>query len=302
VKHLNKRLGEYRDALGLDKIARLTVADVELDAGEVRLRLGTSEAVPIIPPFSTVLLDHIATRSNQTTATNPASTLLFPGRRAGQPIHPGSLRLRLHRLGSPTSTDAPAPSATCSSRPHPRSAPACSATTRPALRSSRPRPARLGSATRQAITLAAASRGGVNLIAEITSATAKIGSRTRSGITPNNSPPTAAPVIDPAIITTRNRRFARSTAKLLSRLYREGDHHRWQRHQQRQAPCGLDVDTVGQHDRRDQQHTTGHPMITATTPSRTPPPDPQPPDHNREERASRGDVRGKHERGGHADH
>jgi hypothetical protein len=85
----------------LIKIARLTVADVELDAGEVRLRLGVGEAVPIIPPFSTVLLDHIATRSNQTTATNPASTLLFPGRRAGQPIHPGSLRLRLHRLGIP---------------------------------------------------------------------------------------------------------------------------------------------------------------------------------------------------------
>jgi hypothetical protein len=85
----------------LIKIARLTVADVELDAGEVRLRLGMGEAVPIIPPFSDVLLDHIATRSNQTTATNPASTLLFPGRRAGQPIHPGSLRLRLHRLGIP---------------------------------------------------------------------------------------------------------------------------------------------------------------------------------------------------------
>lgn len=85
----------------LIKIARLTVADVELDTGEVRLRLGVGEAVPIISPFSDVLLDHIATRSNQTTATNPASTLLFPGRRADQPIHPGSLRLRLHRLGIP---------------------------------------------------------------------------------------------------------------------------------------------------------------------------------------------------------
>ena len=84
----------------LIKIARLTVADVELDDGEVRLRLGGAP-VPIIPPFSDVLLDHIATRSNRTTATNRASTLLFPGRRAGQPIHPGSLRLRLHRLGIP---------------------------------------------------------------------------------------------------------------------------------------------------------------------------------------------------------
>ena len=59
------------------------------------------QTIPVIPPFSEVLLDHIATRSNQTTATNRASTLLFPGRRAGQPIHPGSLRLRLHRLGIP---------------------------------------------------------------------------------------------------------------------------------------------------------------------------------------------------------
>jgi hypothetical protein len=83
----------------LIKIARLTTGDVELD-GEVRLRLG-GEPVPIIPPFSDVLLDHIATRSNRTTATNRTSTLLFPGRRAGQPIRPGSLRPRLHRLGIP---------------------------------------------------------------------------------------------------------------------------------------------------------------------------------------------------------
>ena len=98
----------------LIKITRLTVADLKIaeptpdpDADttacqemEVRLRLG-AEAVPIIPPFSNLLLAHVTRRSNQTTATNPASTLLFPGRRAGQPIHPGSLRLRLQRLGIP---------------------------------------------------------------------------------------------------------------------------------------------------------------------------------------------------------
>jgi hypothetical protein len=85
----------------LIKIARLAVADVEIDDGEVWLRLGAGEPVPLIPPFSDLLLDHIATRSNRTTATNRGSTLLFPGRRAGQPIHPGSLRLRLQRLGIP---------------------------------------------------------------------------------------------------------------------------------------------------------------------------------------------------------
>jgi hypothetical protein len=51
----------------------------------VQPHLGDGDPVPIVPPFADVLLDHIATRSNRTTATNPASTLLFPGRRAGQP-------------------------------------------------------------------------------------------------------------------------------------------------------------------------------------------------------------------------
>lgn len=85
----------------LIKIARLTDADVVLDDGDVRVRLGSGPPAPLVPPFAGVLLDYIAARSNQTTATNPASTLLFPGRRAGQPIHPGSLRLRLRRVGIP---------------------------------------------------------------------------------------------------------------------------------------------------------------------------------------------------------
>lgn len=46
-----------------------------------------------------------------------------------RPTHPpGSLRLRLHRLSIPTSTAAPEPSATCSSKRHRLSSPACSAT------------------------------------------------------------------------------------------------------------------------------------------------------------------------------
>lgn len=142
----------------LIKIARLTVADVELDAGEVRLRFGVGEAVPIIAPFSDVLLDHIATRSNQTTATNSASTLLFPGRRAGQPVHPGSLRLRLHRLGIPNLNGRTRAIATYSSKRHLRSSPACSATTPPAPNCSPPRPAQPGNATRQAITHSAVRR------------------------------------------------------------------------------------------------------------------------------------------------
>jgi hypothetical protein len=36
-----------------------------------------------------------------TTATNPDGRWLFPGRRAGQPVHPGSLRDQIRALGIP---------------------------------------------------------------------------------------------------------------------------------------------------------------------------------------------------------
>lgn len=85
----------------LIKIARLTVADVVVEADSVLVHLGDGDPIPLVPPFCDMLLAHIAVRPNRTTATNPASPLLFPGRRAGQPIHPGSLRLRLRRLGIP---------------------------------------------------------------------------------------------------------------------------------------------------------------------------------------------------------
>jgi hypothetical protein len=38
------------------------------------------------------------------TATNPNSRWLFPGRRAGQPLHPESLAGNLRKLGIPTSS------------------------------------------------------------------------------------------------------------------------------------------------------------------------------------------------------
>ena len=52
-------------------------------------------------PFPQIVTDYLARRSNLTTATNPGSRLLFPGRRSGQPLHPTSVRLRLHQLGIP---------------------------------------------------------------------------------------------------------------------------------------------------------------------------------------------------------
>lgn len=84
----------------LSRIVRLTIADVVINNGQVLLRLG-DPAVPIPSPFDQVLTEHLADRPNRTTATNPASGWLFPGRRADQPIHPGSLRLRMHTLGVP---------------------------------------------------------------------------------------------------------------------------------------------------------------------------------------------------------
>jgi hypothetical protein len=91
----------------LPRIVVLTLDDVihtpdptaaGTNTGTVFIRLGDPPS-PVPPPLDQLLLEHIATRTNQTTATNPTSRLLFPGRRAGQPIHPTTARLRLNALG-----------------------------------------------------------------------------------------------------------------------------------------------------------------------------------------------------------
>lgn len=85
----------------LSRIVRLTVDDVLTDPeGRVLIRLGDPPA-PIPPPFDDIVRSHLSSRHNLHTATNPNSTWLFPGRRAGQPIHPTSIRLRLTTLGIP---------------------------------------------------------------------------------------------------------------------------------------------------------------------------------------------------------
>jgi hypothetical protein len=84
----------------LPRIVRLTVDDVHRDNDQVLLRLGDPPA-PMPAPFDQVLIDYLAARPNRTTATNAASSWLFPGRRADQPIHPTSLRLRMNTLGIP---------------------------------------------------------------------------------------------------------------------------------------------------------------------------------------------------------
>lgn len=85
----------------LSRITRLTLDDITtVGHGAMLIRLGDPPA-PVPAPFDTIITDYLAGRPNLTTATNPASSWLFPGRRAGQPLHPTSIRLRLHTLGIP---------------------------------------------------------------------------------------------------------------------------------------------------------------------------------------------------------
>jgi hypothetical protein len=53
-------------------------------------------------PFAEILLTWIDSRDNMNTATNRDSRWVFPGRRAGQPLHPGSLSSQLNDLGIST--------------------------------------------------------------------------------------------------------------------------------------------------------------------------------------------------------
>jgi len=96
----------------LPRIVRLTIDDIispddSNDAGDnsdhvagMSIRLGSPPA-PVPAPFDQVIRDYFTARPNLTTATNPGSRWLFPCRRAGQPLHPTSIRLRLQRLGIP---------------------------------------------------------------------------------------------------------------------------------------------------------------------------------------------------------
>jgi integrase len=85
------------------RITRLTTSDVTRDDGTLRIRLGDPPA-PVPEPFATLIIRYLDARPNLATATNPGSPLLFPGRRAGQPMHPTSLRRRLTAAGIPNIT------------------------------------------------------------------------------------------------------------------------------------------------------------------------------------------------------
>lgn len=87
----------------VSRIIRLTLDDV-VDADDaLTIRLGTPPS-PVPEPFAELLRTYLTARPNLTGAANPGSTLLFPGRRAGQPLHPTSLRMRLYAAGIPNIT------------------------------------------------------------------------------------------------------------------------------------------------------------------------------------------------------
>jgi hypothetical protein len=49
-----------------------------------------------------LLIQAAASRQNMNTATNPGSRRLFPGRRAGQPLHPATMAALPGEFGIPT--------------------------------------------------------------------------------------------------------------------------------------------------------------------------------------------------------
>ena len=87
-------------AQDLTRIVKLTLDDIVVDGEQLFIRLGDPPA-PVPAPFDAIVRAHLADRPNMHTAGNPGSTLLFPGRSPSQPLHPTSIRRRLHLLGIP---------------------------------------------------------------------------------------------------------------------------------------------------------------------------------------------------------
>ena len=83
----------------LTRIPRLRIDDVLHQDNEVSIQLGDPPS-PVPEPFAGLLMQHIDQRLNLTTATNPDSRWLFPGRCGGQPMPPEAIesRLRQHRI------------------------------------------------------------------------------------------------------------------------------------------------------------------------------------------------------------
>jgi len=84
----------------LSRVVRLTIDDVIHDGDQVLLRLGDPPS-PLPAPVAGLLLTWMDNRDNMNTATNRHSRWLFPGRRAGQPMHSDTLAALVSNLGIP---------------------------------------------------------------------------------------------------------------------------------------------------------------------------------------------------------
>ncbi|RYJ29059.1 hypothetical protein CU044_2152 [Streptomyces sp. L-9-10] len=84
----------------LSRVVRLTLDDVGHSNDQTFLRLGEPPS-PVPEPLAELLHRWISSRDNINTATNHASRWLFPGRRAGQPMHPDALAALINDIGIP---------------------------------------------------------------------------------------------------------------------------------------------------------------------------------------------------------
>ncbi|GLY92529.1 hypothetical protein [Actinoallomurus iriomotensis] len=91
----------------ITRIVRLTLDDLTHHNGELHLRLG-DPPTPVPEPFATLLLKLANDRPHLNTATNSGARWLIPGRRAGQPANPSTIREHLRRAGFLTGTARPA--------------------------------------------------------------------------------------------------------------------------------------------------------------------------------------------------
>ncbi len=81
----------------LVRVAKLRTDAIETN-GNMRITFG-AHPVPVPEPFAELLREHLASRPNLRTGAGTQSQWLFPGTRAGQPLHPNGIMGRLRRLG-----------------------------------------------------------------------------------------------------------------------------------------------------------------------------------------------------------
>ena len=84
----------------LVRVAKLRTDAVETNEANDNMRITFgAHPVPIPGPFAELLREHLARRPNLRTAAGTQSPWLFPGTRAGQPLHPNTIMDRLRSLG-----------------------------------------------------------------------------------------------------------------------------------------------------------------------------------------------------------